>query len=180
MTATATAPTRGEVTAQRRRALAAMLDRSGLELRVTPDEAVACLAAAFAKHPVGSKAAALIGAALTPTLGPERDRPPEQRAVRRLLAAGQVPHPRAVQMALEHEQVHRARRDRLNQIAERDAARAADLVIAYWRTRGRAPTIRYLARELGWGRDAQALARRLAALGWLVLNGDQTPQPGRR
>jgi hypothetical protein len=183
VTTTGTNPrtrTREEPSGQRLAALAAMLDRAGLELRVTPDEAVDALAAAFAKHPPGTRAGALIGAALTPAPGRERDRPAEQRAVRRLLASGQAPHPRAVDMALDHERWHQARRDRLDQLAERDAVRAADVVIDYWRKRGRAPSIAYLGRVMGWGRDTAPVVRRLAALGWLVLDGDQTPQPGRR
>jgi hypothetical protein len=164
-------------------AVSRLLDRAiagGLKLRVDREQAHQALLQTFNLHPIGSKTARLVGEALGGRI-PDQDRPPEQRACRKLVASGQVPHPRAIEATIAHELAGGPRRERLAQIAERDGPAAARAVAGSWRRYRCSLSPLLLARQLGWRpNDAYGICHHLIAQGWLALDHRKRLQLGSR
>lgn len=166
-----------------------LLARADLELAggVDHDQAVAVLARTLARHdPFTTEHGQLLVAALrarSPTEKQAGPRPPEEKAVRALVRIGESPTPAAVATRLEHAQRHArtqaARGPRLDALAERDAAAAVEVVVAWWRRNGRPLPPVTLGRRLGWAGDTWPVIRRLEVAGWLAVEGGGV-RPGAR
>lgn len=161
-----------------------LLDRSGLGLRrgVDRDQVLAVLAKILDRYrPPDTAHGRLVVNAMLPRSG---DRPAEELAVRRVVAGGRAPTPRAVQGELaqleERRQAWQARLDRLRPTAEDLGPRAAAAVEDLWRRRGKAPGPMLLGVWLGWSKaDVWPLVRLLVEAGWLDAK-DWRLSPGPR
>jgi hypothetical protein len=167
-----------------------LLGRSGIDLAggVDHDQAVAVLARVLRRYdPFAHPHGQLLVAALRARSPAEKEqagpRPAEQKAVRALLRIGESPTPAAVATRLEHTQRHArtqaARGPRLDALAERDAAAAVEIVVAWWRHNGRPLPPVTLGRRLGWAGDTWPVIRRLEVAGWLAVE-DGGVRPGPR
>jgi hypothetical protein len=157
MTATATARTRAKPppTDRRLAAVDGLLDRGNLDLRVPREWAVKALVLTLERHRVGSKTAALVGAALTASRGPEHERPLPEQAVRRLISRGQPSYAKAIAGEIGRMEASAAARpgrlarhaERLDGIAATTGPAAAQAVANFWRQYGRAPGPGQIARR---------------------------------
>jgi hypothetical protein len=151
------APTRPAPDAARLELAAMLVRRAALPPGTDEDRAAVALARTFGKHPPGSKHAALVGAALQPRSPQQKrqgPRPPEQVAVRRLLARGEPAYPAAV-VGEQERRFARAlsRTIRREQTAERlrplvdgdGPAVVADLTADHQRHTGQPPPCSWLA-----------------------------------
>jgi hypothetical protein len=159
-----------------------LLDRAELDLDpgVDHDQVLAILARLLHRYrPPHDPHGCLMLDALIPRLG---HRPPDQVAVRRLLAAGQGPTPAAVagvaRQATEADQAWAAKVARLRPLVDQEGPRAADAVVDLWQQRRKAPSPTLLGRRLGWRpRDALMLTWLLVEAGWLI-DTDHRLTPG--
>jgi hypothetical protein len=170
-----------------------LLGRAQLELRPGVDEAqaAAMLARVLHRHdPFASDHGRLLVAALRARSPAEKlsgPRPPVERIIRRLLAGGQTPTPKAVTTELDRAEVHARTRAahvaRVAPIVERDGACAAEVVAGHWRRRGTGPTVPEVARALNWPwRDTKAIIAGLVEAGWVTVGRPtyRSLQPGPR
>lgn len=94
----------------------------------------------------------LVLAALDPQRASDDSRPPEEEAVRALLAHGQAPTPEAV--AIEAADITRVAGATRDQVRD-EGRKAAELVAGWWRATNAGPTWAELAIAMGWpGRSA--------------------------
>jgi hypothetical protein len=103
-------------------------------------------------------------------------RSPAEMAVRRIVAGGRAPTPRAVagelRQAEEAAQAWEARKARLRPLADQEGPAAAAAVEDLWRSRGKAPSPQLLALGRGWpARDTWAFIAVLCEAGWLRNQG---------
>lgn len=161
-----------------------LLDRSGLRLRpgIDREQVLAALAKILAHyHPPDTAHGRLVVLALLPRPG---SRSAEEKAVRRVVAGGRAPTPRAVQGELaqveESRQAWETRKDRLRPLVDREGPRAAALVEDLWRQRHKAPGPMLVGLRLGWPeRDVWPLLHLLVEAGWLD-DKDRRLAPGPR
>jgi hypothetical protein len=160
-------------------------------LRLAPDvpagEVLAVLARVLDRHdPFTTSHGRLIADALRVRTRKERRAGPRsapEAAVRRLLARGQAPWPRAVTAAADRHQARELARQRqaarLAPVADRDGPRAAQAVIDHWRDHARRPSPAQLGKLLGWpSHDVWAVIHLLVEAGWLRLHrGALRPGP---
>src|SRR5215218_1406306 len=172
-----TAATSTTVGDHRRQLAEVLLDRSGLQLAggVDHDQVVAVLAKALEGHPSpATEHGRLVLNALLPR--PSMPRSPAETAVRRIVAGGRAPTPRAVagelRQAEEAAQAWEARKARLRRRVDQEGPAAAAAVEDLWRSRGKAPSPRLLALGRGWPpRDTWAFIAVLCEAGWLRNQG---------
>jgi hypothetical protein len=169
-----------------------LLARAQLELRPGVDEgqAASMLARVLHRHdPVASEHGRLLVAALRARPPAEKltgPRPPVERIIRRLLANGKTPTPKAVAAELAHVEVHArahaAHVARVAPIVERDGACAAEVAAGHWRRRGIGPTVPEVARALNWPwRDTRWVVAGMVEAGWLTTGeGTRSLRPGPR
>jgi hypothetical protein len=163
-----------------------VLDQSNLKLRPGVDrgQVLAILARLLGRFPPPADAhGCLLLDALIPRLG---RRPPEQDAVRRLLARGQSPTPGAVagvaRQATEAAAAQAVRVARLRPTVDTVGPEAAATVEKLWQRRRKPPTPRLLGRTLGWAKpNVDPMTQLLVEAGWLRLDGHRlTPGPRAR
>jgi len=169
-----------------------LLDRSSLRLRkATPDRTRQALARVLDAYPPSSLHSALLVASLrrrTPAESKRGPRPDREQAVRRLLAAGQLPTPGAVAGELRNLKVRRdaetAREIRCAPLLERDGPTIAGAVRDLRRRTGSDPTrseVRHYMRHKWRYTDGGYILRMLVELGWLAAGRDPgTLKPGPR
>jgi hypothetical protein len=168
-----------------------LLRDSGIRLRpaVPPAEATKALARAMAATEPDSPHRLLLLAALRQRARTEKRRdgarPLPERAVRVLVALGQVPTPGAVAGWLRNQEQRRtarvARDLRLAPVVVRDAPRAAAAVADCWQ-RGAGLTGGDLRRRMGWRPvDLAAILEGLEAAGFVTYDrATRTLRPGSR
>lgn len=188
--ATTAVPPRSREVAER------LLDRCRFRPRpgISRARAVAALAKVLQATAPTSTHGRLLAASLAPSPAKQGRRPvrqpPQQQAVRRLLARGEAPTARAVAGELaraeEHRQAEERRAARVRAVLEDggQGPRAAAVVAERWRTAGAGPTWRELGDAMGWPRrtlDRQVLMRALERAGWLVTGkAPRSLRPGPR
>jgi hypothetical protein len=190
MTAVVEAPQAKADTAHTLQRARLLLGRARLELRpgVDEDQAAALLARVLHRcDPSTSEHGRLLVAAMRARSETEKrtgPRPPAERVVRQLLAAGQAPTAKAVAAELDHaEQGTRAWQARLARVAplvERDGPCVAEIVAGAWRRQGIGPTNTEVARALGWRwADTKAVLAGMAEAGWVTTGrGARSLRPG--
>jgi hypothetical protein len=159
-----------------------MLGQQSGRRRADPQAAAAfgrALAVTAPKSPHGQ----LLIAALRPR--PLADRSAAERAVHWLAARGETPTAGAVASRLEMIRVRRdgaeRRKGQADQLADRDAMKAAAHVGQVVTATGAGPTWTELGKAMGWPHDAKnAVITRLIRTGWLEIGqAPRSMRPGR-